>query len=173
MDVSHGGDSGDSSWDYGVLGFVGQPARSNVAEGRGASLAAGEAGPRTAGGGESKEGKSLAGSGQPQNLDVVNRVFWGLDHDVRSYFVAPQRDSIAVGPQLLLDGAGVGASVRGDRDCDGSDRNALGPQSGAALAYGDSGIYWSGCSGSGGLWQINGRRRGLHRSWSGVRGVDG
>src|ERR1700680_4336885 len=117
MDVSHGGGSSDSSWGHGVLGFVGQPARSKVAEGRRASLAAGEAGPRTAGGGESKEGKSLAGSGQPQNLDVVHRVFWGLDHDVRSYVVAPQRDPIAVGPQLLLDGAGVGPYLRGERDC--------------------------------------------------------
>ena len=149
------------------------PREARLAEGRGASLAAGEAGSRTAGGGGSKEGKSLAGAGQPQNLDAVDRVFWGLDHDVRSHVVAAQRDPIAVGPQLLPDGTGVGASVRGDRDCDGSGRNALGSHKGAALAHGDSRLRWSGRSGGCGVWQLSGRGGCLHRPWAGLRRVDG
>ena len=64
----------------GALGVVRSPAGRHLAEGRGASLVAGESRPASTGGVEPQARQLLAGSDRAENLDAFHRLLWRLGH---------------------------------------------------------------------------------------------
>ncbi len=102
-------------------------ARSGLAQGRRALLAAGAVGQRAEGPGGGARWQLLGSSTKCKNLDVVLRLFWGFDDHVWRHLVATERHPRFFRAELFLDGSGCCSSIPGRGRRDGVGGNAFGP----------------------------------------------